>query len=152
MSNLNSLNTVAAANAGAVLELIDPITGDLLVNDDDNSVMSLKILGSDSDRYRKIDLENTNQRIATGGRGNKKVTAQELETGNLRLLVGCTVEWNLTLPEELAKELKVETRLKGPVPAEASRALTQLYMTWRWMRDDAKDFMETRVNFGKPSI
>ncbi len=143
MGNMDKYDTVASANEGAVMTLLDPINTEIMVNEDDGSEMTIKLLGQDSDRYRKADLAATNRRLKVGGRKGGQVTAEELESADLSKLLAVTVEWNITSPSG--------ERLKGAIPQEAQGKLRDIYRKWPWLKQDAIDFVTSRSNFVRAS-
>tara|TARA_R110000787_G_scaffold1259_1_gene4478 strand:+ start:318 stop:719 length:402 start_codon:yes stop_codon:yes gene_type:complete len=90
--------------------LYNPINSEILVNDD-KSEMTITIHGPYSKKYKSISHAQQNRRLMkaqrTGGKLN--LTAEELESSALDLLVKCVDGWSITLGGEKpeCKEAKV---------------------------------------------
>lgn len=90
--------------------LYNPINSELLVNED-KSEMTITIHGPYSKKYKTISHAQQNRRLMkaqrTGGKLN--LTAEELESSALDLLVKCVDGWSITLGGEKpeCKESKV---------------------------------------------
>ena len=90
--------------------LYNPINSEILVNDD-KSEMTITIHGPYSKKYKSISHAQQNRRLMkaqrTGGKLN--LTAEELESSALDLLVKCVDGWSITLGGEQpeCKEAKV---------------------------------------------
>ena len=90
--------------------LYNPINSEILVNDD-KSEMTITIHGPYSKKYKSISHAQQNRRLMkaqrTGGKLN--LTAEELESSALDLLVKCVDGWSITLSGEKpeCKEAKV---------------------------------------------
>lgn len=129
--DLSTLNTVTAANAGAVLELAHPTTGTPLRNEA-GEALTITLLGVDSDAYRKAQRAAQNKRLAK--RGGIKLTAEELEAESIETLAACTVAW---------ANIEFEGRA-----LECNRAnAVKLYTALPWVREQVDAFMGDRANF-----
>jgi hypothetical protein len=85
------LDTIAACNAGAVIDILDTYQN--------KTGIKITILGKDSDTFRETQRENIdahNRRIAVARQKGKPVpiqTQSEQEEEGLNLLVACTLGW-----------------------------------------------------------
>ncbi len=90
--------------------LYNPINSEILLNDD-KSEMTITIHGPYSKKYKSISHAQQNRRLMkaqrTGGKLN--LTAEEIESSALDLLVKCVDGWSITLGGEKpeCKEAKV---------------------------------------------
>jgi hypothetical protein len=87
--DLNSINLVADANAGAEIELHHPITGaDLGIK--------VSVVGRDSDRFKEIQTAQNRKRMSKiqkfGMRASGMVGA-DADTDGIELLAACTTGW-----------------------------------------------------------
>lgn len=134
--DLSKLDTVAACDEGADLELTHPITGAVLTDEKTGEAVSIKLIGADSKEYQslthKAQTKRLNKRLSRGG--VVKMTAEELDADALELLVHCTKGWKHVLVD--GKELVFnETNAR------------QLYTRFPWIRDQVSDFVQERANF-----
>ncbi|MFO0271362.1 MAG: hypothetical protein ACK53W_12610 [Gemmatimonadota bacterium] len=129
--DLSKLDTVAAADEGAIMDVLHPITQERLVDPETGEAVSLRLAGIDSERYRAHVRRSTNRRIQNRSR---KVTAEDIEAEALDLLVAVTLGWT-------------GIDLDGkPLPYSAANAKT-LYTRCPWMREQADVFVGDRANF-----
>ena len=81
--------------------LYNPVNSEILLNDD-NSEMTITVHGPYSSKYKAISHNQQNRRLMkaqrTGGKLN--LTAEEIESSALDLLVKCVDGWNITLGGE----------------------------------------------------
>lgn len=132
MADLANLATYSP-DEGAVLELRG-IDGAQLFNDDETP-MTITLLGEDSDVAVKARNATTNRRIQQGARA--KVTAEGISSDNAAYLAKLTTGWNITLGGEKA-EFSQEAALK-------------LYANPKlaFIREQVQAFVEDRANFLK---
>lgn len=82
------------------VELKNPVTGETLFNAD-KTPMTITMFLPHSKQYKEVRHEQTNRRIqASQKRGSKPITAQEIESETLDLLVKTTAGWNITFKEK----------------------------------------------------
>lgn len=81
--NLKKVDVVSAANKGATVDIVDPVTGDV-------TGAKITVVGSDSDLYRKAQRKILNKRL---NEKKGKTRAEELEAESLELLAQCTTGW-----------------------------------------------------------
>lgn len=134
---IGKYDTRKVANEGVELTLLDPETLDTLFCAD-KTPMTIKLLGVDSDRYRKAEHEITDRRLSIGGK--RKVTAKEIEQGELHKMVAVTVEWNIEIED--GKKLDRE-------PDAAM--VREVYTNYPWVRAQVEEFVNSRSNFVKAS-
>ena len=93
-----------------VVTLKHPSTGEVLKNDD-KSDMTITVYAPHSKEYKKVLHEMTNKRLKKmQGKGNKDITAEELEEVSLDSLAKTTKEWNITFNSEKPKLSLVKAR------------------------------------------
>lgn len=121
--DLNQLDVKAGADAGAVLELLHPVTGEVL-KDDSGVPFSLTLIGMDSAQYRKkVKLLSA----------SKRGKSRDSEKDGVDLLVSATTACNLVLDGEKVK----------------LSAMADIYERYPWIAEQAIAFMADRGNFIK---
>jgi hypothetical protein len=131
--DIANIDTVKAATAGAEMKVLHPTENTVLKNED-GSNMTITLIGTDSDTYRKAQRFAINRRMRSG-RGRS--TAEELEQDALELLAVATQKWNITLggsKPECTRDIARETYAKVP-----------------WLREQVDTFINDRSNFLKAS-
>lgn len=134
--DLAELDTAAAADQGAVLALTHPGRSDIIRNPDGSPGLTLRLLGSDSDKYRKLRHKLQNKRLRGAVRKGRglEVTAEQLEEENLDLLVACTIGWDGFV-------------LHGQTLAFTADNVRMVFQKFPWVREQAAEFIEDRENF-----
>jgi len=130
------LNKVGVVKDTTDVELVHPMSGEVLTNDDGSS-MTITVYGPYSDFYKKTMHAQQNKRLAKAQRmgGKMNLTAEELEAGALDLLVKCTKGWKITLDEGLEKFSEAKVR--------------EVYAELPWVRDQVEAVMgDTRAFLG----
>lgn len=129
MFDLSKLDTVAAAEQGARLELRHPVTDEPL-----GAVLILA--GTDSKAYRRHEAAVSNRfidRMAKGKRGKGK-SAEEQEREAIEGIAACTLGWT-------------GVGLDGEeLPFTADNA-HKLYARFPWAREQAREFILDRENY-----
>lgn len=115
------------------VELVGP-DGAQLFNDDETP-MTIGILGADSDVAVKADNATSNRRLAQGSR--LKITAESLRSDRAAFLAKITTRWNITMGGE-----------KPPFSPEAARAL-YANPKLSFIKDKVEAAHEDRANFLK---
>ena len=132
------LNKVGVVKDTTDVELVHPMSGEVLTNDDGSS-MTITVYGPYSDFYKKTMHAQQNKRLAKAQRmgGKMNLTAEELEAGALDLLVKCTKGWKLTLNDgEGFLKLNEEN-------------VRKVYTEEPWVRDQVEAVMgDTRAFLG----
>lgn len=123
--DLNSLDIVAAAGAGAEIAILHPVTGKELG-------ITITVIGADSERYRK------NLRSLASGRLNRKnrkpMDVEEAEEEGLDLLAKATLGW---------KGVVVDG---AEIPFSKDEA-KKLYRRFPWVKEQVDAAIVDRGNF-----
>jgi hypothetical protein len=116
---------------------------------DDNSPMTVTVLGADSDTAVTARNRTTNLRLQQGGRG-VKLTAEGLESEGAAYLAKLTVGWNIT-PSKLVPG--VDAGLGEGAVAFSAAAATAIYRNAKLavIKKQIDDAIEERANFLRPS-
>jgi hypothetical protein len=89
--DLNTIDTVRAANEGVEVELYHPGTNA-------NLGIKIRILGKDSEQFRRIFAEQNRKRIKRMSKGGTfkvdVLTPEEMESDLIMLLAACTTGWS----------------------------------------------------------
>jgi hypothetical protein len=90
---LSALDTITEANRGSWLTLLD--------KHKQPSGVRLKLLGTDSDEWRRMDHSDANQRIRAAQKAGKLITlsSEQIEEMELTRLARVTIEWE-GIPDE----------------------------------------------------
>ena len=117
-----------------VLELKD-IDGTLLLNDGDDTPMTVSILGADSDVAVAARHNSSNRRIQAGPRA--KLTSEGFTSDQASYLAKLTVGWNITMG--------------GEKPTFSQDAARKLYNDRKlaFIREQVEAAIEDRANFLK---
>ena len=84
---LAELNTKDKADEGFEVEILHPKTHTPIG-------VYIKILGTDSETYRRVTRKNQNRRLEIAKRGRMNIqTAEEIEFETVNILAECTVSW-----------------------------------------------------------
>ena len=122
--NLNSLDTVALADTGSVLEVEHPITGE-------KTDMTITLAGMDSKVWRRAVAYAANRRI---GRKNKDRVYEQVNADNTLVMARCTLAWS-------------GVELDGQVlPCTEDNAVL-LYERFPWLKEQVSAFIEDRQNY-----
>lgn len=102
--------------------LYNPVNSEILLNDD-GSEMTVTVHGPYSSKYKSISHNQQNRRLMkaqrTGGKLN--LTAEEIESSALDLLVKCVDGWNITVG--------------GEKPECTEAKVRELFETLPWVRE-----------------
>jgi len=130
----NDLANIGAIDDVATVYLYHPLTDEMLMDDEGNP-MWISVYGMDSSRYRQVTHEQQNRRIQTAQRsgGKPSLTAEQLESASMDLLVKCTADWNLFVNNEK--------------PECNEKKARELYTEFPWIKDQVDMFMHDRKNF-----
>lgn len=115
---MTGLNAIGKVKETTDVMLTHPVTGDPIYNAD-GSQMSITIHGPYSKRYKQISHEQQNRRLIKAQRsgGKMNLTAEDLESSALDLLVKCVEGWNVSLgakPEAFTGEAVVKVFTEMP--------------------------------------
>lgn len=138
--DLAQLDTTAAADAGAVLTLLHPKTGDVLRQDlphdaapgVEGAPVTITLAGTDSERHRKFRNSLITKRLAKRVPG--KMTAEEAESEQMDGLVALTLAWEgVTFQGEA-------------LPCTAAN-VRRVYTSLKWVREQVDQFVTDRANY-----
>lgn len=129
--DLSTLDTAAASNEGATLELRGPDGNPVL--QDDQSPVSITLLGEDSDVVTRHNNVIANQYLRSG-LGGPAVTAEASRDNEISKFAKATVRWSGIVVD--GKELDCN---------EANAKI--LYRRFGWIRDQVRAFMGDRARF-----
>jgi hypothetical protein len=142
MKDLSELDSVSAANEGVEVELVNPKTGA-------GTGIFVRILGSDSDVFRKKTQEQQQRRMSRlfkGGRMNpNSYSSSEAERDAIDLLAACTKSWRRASGEGESATLLVKGEELSCTPENAKR----LYSTFPWIKEQLDEAISDRANFLK---
>ena len=125
--DLGSLDIIFAAEKGADMHVLHPVTGEELG-------IIITLIGTDSETHRKNLRRLTSSRLNRKGR--KPMSSEEAEEEALELLVGGTLGW------------KGAPVVVDGVEVSFDRAAAKmLYKRFPWIREQADMFMCDRGNF-----
>jgi hypothetical protein len=135
-----SLDTKAAANEGAVLELRDSV-GKPLLKPDGNPV-TITLRGADSDVYTAASNQLTNRAVRNRSKGIF-ATAEMLQADTIELLTKCIVAW-----DGLTHRPTPESE---PVPFVFNEANAKTLLRVNYVREQVEQFVNDRGNYSKAS-
>lgn len=125
MTDLAKLDVSAAAEEGAELELLHPVTGKGLGG-------RIRVVGADSDRYRSAVRSVSSKRVHK--RRRAPLTPEEVEEEGLDILVKATLEW---------RDIVVD----GETLVFTKDNVRNLYRRFPWIREQVDGFISDRGNF-----
>jgi hypothetical protein len=118
-----------------VVAIKHPATGEPLKNDNE-SEMTITIYAPHSKEYKKVLHEQTNKRLKKmQSKGDKDITAEEIEEATLEALAKTTKEWNITYGGEMPKLTVAKAR--------------EVYETVFWIRSQIEGAIEDSLDFMK---
>lgn len=121
------------ANEGADMQVKHPTTGEVLM--DNGEPVTIKLLGTDSDAFQRVNDVAINRRLKTPGR--ILPTAEEQRAIAIDMLVSCTLGWK-GIGDDKGQPL--------PFTKDNCR---MLYTKARWLREQVDVFVGDRSNFTK---
>lgn len=133
---MNGLNAIGKVKETTDVMLMHPVSGEPLLNGD-KTTMTITIHGPYSARYKKINHEQQNRRLIKAQRsgGKLNLTAEEIESSALEILVKCVEGWHVTLDKDLEKFSEDKVR--------------EVFVSLPWVREqvdaafgDARAFLE----------
>jgi hypothetical protein len=131
--DLSNLDTADLANQGAVMELRGPNGAPVL--QDDETPVSLSLLGADSNALVRLSNAQTNAYLK---QGQLKVTAEGAKANELDYLAKATAGWS---------GIKVDGKDLDCTEENAKA----LYRRFPWIADQARAFIADRAHFMKAS-
>lgn len=132
--DLASIDTSELANKGVALELRGPNGAALF--QDDNTPVSITLLGDDSDALARVNNINTNQFLRGTSSGQTGITAEQAKTNEINKFAAATVSWS---------GITVNGEVLDCTPDNAK----SLYRRFPWIRDQVRAFISDRANFTK---
>lgn len=151
MDDLISLDLNAAANAGAWMEVVHPVSAMPIG-------LRIKLVGTDSDRFRAIIEQQQRERL-DAVRAQQPMPADPTvaqRERELQTLAACTVAWegydakaDHPVTHGAGDPHLLMAGEKLPCTPEAARRVYG-HPGMRWLRDQAENFVGTRANFLRP--
>lgn len=132
--DIADFDTEAASEAGAVLEVRNPSTNEVLRHDDGRP-FTIKLAGKDSERVQKAARDQSDRNIAAQARTRAPMRVAVIEKGNVEILVAATIEWDVVLGGQ-----KAESNAK---------AYREAYTKYKWLAEQVDEFVGVRSNFLK---
>lgn len=123
--DMNTLDCIPQANAGAVLDVLHPVKGTKIG-------IQITLAGMDSDIYRNFKKDRQNKRLRE--QGTAQLTAEDLDEGGLEVLAVLTLGWN---------RMRVDGKDLPCTPANAKT----VYRRFPWLKEQVDSFVSTRANF-----
>ncbi len=138
--NLSKFAQADKSNEGVEMVLKDPATSADLKDEATGEPVTITLMGSDSSQYIALQRQISDARLrrASGMRsGLSKIigSAEELEQDSIRLLTLATKGWKHVQLEE-GKDLEFNPQ-----------NVTRIYTDFRWIREQAEQFIADRSNF-----
>lgn len=99
--------------------------------------VKLKLLGPDSDTYRRLVRAQARRRLQSAVAGGETDTFAEEEAATFEILSSCTVDWS-----------GIQSTSGEPIPF-SREAAEALYRGFPAIRDQVDGWISTRVNFTK---
>lgn len=131
---LSAVDTVSRSNEGVDMPILTPGSG-MVVLDPENVPMSLRLVGQDSEIYRRLTRAAIMERATKSSTtGISDTTVDEIQARSIDILVACTIGWNMWDTDGN----------RVPFSADGVRALYEGYPS---IKDQADAFIVTRANF-----
>jgi hypothetical protein len=132
--DLSNINLEKNAEQGADMELVHPVTGDVMIQDNGKPI-TIKVLGTDSKAYRNGQREYQRKRIAKMAKSrNKSVDYTVSDEDAAILLAECTAGWDGIIVDGKKLEFSKD-------------AAEELYLKFNWIREQVDGFIGDRANF-----
>lgn len=132
--DLAKLDLTEHANNGAILEVLHPISGEPLT-DNDNKVVTLTVLGSDSTQMRNAMSARAKKQI-NSKKPNQITTIDDAEQASAELLASVVVAWS---------GIEENGELVPFTPGNVIDILKK----YSWLRLQVDQFVSDRSNFFK---
>jgi hypothetical protein len=131
-SDISDFDTVAGADAGAVMEVRSPKTGDVLRHEDGRP-FTITYHGQDSEAVRSISRAQNDRRAQQNARTRSPIMSASIERDDIELLVAATMKWDVVLG--------------GTVPPSNQASYRAAYTKYPWLKDQGDQFVGVRANF-----
>ena len=129
------LNALIPADDTLVVEIKNPITGDVLLKDD-GKPMTITIYGQHSAAYKTVLHEQADKRIQKMSKQKKQtISSADVEAATLDLLSKTTKDWSI--------------QLDGKAPKFSEAAARDLYIKLPWLRVQLIEAQEDLTGFLK---
>ena len=132
--DLAKLDLTDHANNGAVMDVLHPLSGELLKDSDNNNV-TITLLGSDSTQMRNAMSNRAKQQLASK-KPNQITTIDEAEQASAELLASVVVSWSGL--EENGQPIEC-----------INRNVVATLKKYSWLRLQIDQFVSDRSNFFK---
>ena len=126
------LSNLMADVSGSVMTLRHPAT-DEVISDDKGKPMTITLVGTDSDQYRKEVKRRFSELQRNKGRKAQSVDLDDAEQKAVELLTCCTVDCHIVFDGKAVALADI-----GKIYAEPKL---------RWLREHAEAFVADRANF-----
>lgn len=137
---LDSLDTTAAADEGAVMEVRSPGTGEVMYWLDEQGKptkpWTITLYGADSERVKKVMRQQADRRNEHMMRTRKATMSGVVEKDNIELMVAATKQWDIPLSNG------------QPAPNDP-KEYRDAYTKYAWLYEQANEFSGLRANFLK---
>lgn len=138
--DIAEFDTVAEADAGAVMEVRSPKTGEVLrhppdANNPDGRPFTINYIGKDSPKVVALARQQNDRRIKQMRRTGETVQTSLLESDAIDLLVAATTGWDVILNKETAKS--------------DAGSYRSAYVKYPWLYEQGNEFVGLRSNFTK---
>lgn len=138
--DLSAIDTKAAAEAGAVMELKHPATGDVIRKPEtsdtpagqDPPPVTMTLAGQDSERHKRARNAAVTKRLARRNPG--KITGEDADAENLDVLVACVISWDGIVDNG------------EPLDCTAKN-VRRIFEKYPWAREQAEQFIADRANY-----
>ena len=128
--DFTKLDVTTAANAGALMQVTHPSTGD------DLEGTTITLLGQDSDVYQKEIKKRAEQSLNNRSGRNKKVDLDEAKLKGAELLARLTTGWTGIAEGKAGVDCTFENCVK-------------MYLKYSWLREQVEAFIGDRGHFIK---
>lgn len=132
--DLAKLDLTEHANNGATLEVLHPISGELLT-DNNNKPVTVTLLGSDSTQMREAMSARAKKQI-NSKKPNQITTIDDAEQASAELLASVVVSWSGI--EENGKAVECN-----------NQNVVAILKRYSWLRLQIDQFVSDRANFFK---
>lgn len=129
--DLSTLDTMAAASEGAVMEVRHPVTG-MPLKSEGGEPITLTLLGYDSKQFQEYGRLEINRRL--NGGAPKVQTAEGYENDKIEALSVCVKAW---------ANIMLDGKVLDCSPANAKAVLAR----FPWIREQVDVFVGSRANF-----
>lgn len=132
---LDSLDTTAASDEGAPMQVRSPATGEVMTWPDGRP-WTITFYGADSEKIAKVARQQADRRAANMMRTRQPATSVAVEKDNIEILVAATKTWDIPLADgSAAKTVATEYR--------------SAYAKYKWLFEQGNEFIGNRGNFLK---